>query len=447
MIILYSIIAVFIAWIWVDFYRLIDIYDKEKLKYIILTFLLGCTSVLIVLGINSFFLDSFSFHLNGGFIHDFLYCFLKIGCVEEFAKIIPFLIIYYFFRDQINEPIDYIAFISISALGFSAAENVLYFQRHGPDIINGRAILSTVGHMFDTSIFAYGLILAKFNKTNFKLLFIIAFFLLAALSHGFYDFWLMYEEFESGGWIITILYFMVTISIYSTILNNALNNSSFFSYKLVVDSDKVAKRLLSYYGIVFFIQFILLTVTENFIYATTNFTGSIMFTGFIIAISVIRLSRFKLIQGRWQPIKIEFPFTIYQGDSFMSTRPSFLRIKIKGESYNETYINTYYEEYFLINPISAKSTYIRNPKIAYIEKKIFLKNDETFYVTKVFLDDKKEEFETMLIKPKTNDKTMVNDIYPIVALLKIENLKDIEDIRFGISNFQFKGWVYAKPYI
>lgn len=447
MIILYSIVAVFIAWIWIDFYRLIDIYDKEKLKYIILTFLLGCASVLLVLGINSFFLDSFSFHLNGGFIHDFLYCFLKIGCVEEFAKIIPFLIIYYFFRDQINEPIDYIAFISISALGFSAAENVLYFQRHGPDIINGRAILSTVGHMFDTSIFAYGLILAKFNKTNFKLLLIIVFFLLAALSHGFYDFWLMYEDVESGGWIITILYFLVTISIYSTILNNALNNSSFFSYKLVVDSDKVAKRLLSYYGIVFLIQIILLTITKNFIYAMTNFTGSIIFTGFIIAISVIRLSRFKLIQGRWQPIKIEFPFTIYQGDSFMSTRRSFFKIKIKGESFNETYINTYYEEYFLINPISAKSTYIRDTKIAYIEKKIFLKNDEAFYVTKVFLDDKKEKFETMLIKPKTNDKTMVNDIYPIVALLKIENMKDIENNSFNISNFQFKGWVYAKPYI
>lgn len=447
MIILYSIIALFIAWIWVDFYRLIDIYDKESLKYIILTFLLGCASVLIVFGINGLFLDRFSFQLNGDFFHDFLYCFLKIGCVEEFAKIIPFLIMYLFFKERINEPIDYIAYISISALGFSASENVLYFQSSGPHIINGRAILSTVGHMFDTSIFAYGLILTKYNKTNFKLPIIISFFLLAALSHGFYDFWLMYEDAKSGGWIITILYFMVTISIYSTILNNALNNSSFFSYKLVIDSDKVAKRLLSYYGVVFLIQIILLTITENFIYAMTNFTGSIIFAGSIIAISVVRLSRFKLIQGRWQPIKIEFPFTLYQGDSFMSTKSSFLRIKIKGESYNETYINTYYEEYFLINPISAKSTYIRNEKIAFIEKKIFLKNDETFYVTKVFLDDKKEKFETMLIKPKTNDKTMVNEIYPIVALLKIENMKDIEDTSFSISNFQFKGWVYAKPYI
>ena len=42
MIAFYIIIAVFIAWIWVDYYRLIDIYENEKLNYFILTFVLGC---------------------------------------------------------------------------------------------------------------------------------------------------------------------------------------------------------------------------------------------------------------------------------------------------------------------------------------------------------------------------------------------------------------------
>ena len=97
MIAFYIIIAVFIAWIWVDYYRLIDIYENEKLNYFILTFVLGCASVFIVTGVNDYFLDKFEFALNGKFINDFLYSVFKIGMLEEVAKMIPFLIVYFLF--------------------------------------------------------------------------------------------------------------------------------------------------------------------------------------------------------------------------------------------------------------------------------------------------------------------------------------------------------------
>jgi RsiW-degrading membrane proteinase PrsW (M82 family) len=188
MIIIYIIIAIFIAWIWVDYYRLIDIYESESLKYFILTFFLGCASVLIVIGLNRYILDKFPFELNGDFVNDFLYSVFRIGLVEEFAKTIPFLIVYFLFRKQFNEPIDYLAFICIAALGFSAAENVQYFRMHGPYIINSRAILATVGHMFDTSLIAYGIIRYKYYSKK-SIIGLLAFIFLAALSHGFYDFW------------------------------------------------------------------------------------------------------------------------------------------------------------------------------------------------------------------------------------------------------------------
>ena len=137
----YIVIAIFIAWIWVDYYRLIDIYENEKLKYFILTFILGCSSVFIVLGLNKFLLDSFQFELNGEFVNDFLYCIFKIGMVEEIAKTVPFVLIFFLFKKQFNEPIDYLAFISISALGFSAAENVLYFEREESKIIFSSILL------------------------------------------------------------------------------------------------------------------------------------------------------------------------------------------------------------------------------------------------------------------------------------------------------------------
>ncbi|MES2589880.1 MAG: hypothetical protein V4622_12955 [Bacteroidota bacterium] len=48
MLFLYIFISIFIAWIWVDYFRLIDIYEKDKLKFIIPTFILGGASVYII---------------------------------------------------------------------------------------------------------------------------------------------------------------------------------------------------------------------------------------------------------------------------------------------------------------------------------------------------------------------------------------------------------------
>lgn len=442
MIAFYIIIAVFIAWIWVDYYRLIDIYEKEKLKYFILTFVLGCASVFIVTGVNDYFLDRFEFALNGEFINDFLYSVFKIGMLEEVAKMIPFLIVYFLFKKQFNEPIDYLAYISISALGFSAMENVLYFQKYGPYIINNRAILATVGHMFDTSLIAYGIIRYKYYHKNRGVLGIVAFFFLAALSHGFYDFWLLFESTKSGGWIITILYFLVTISIFAVILNNAINNSPFFSYKKVIDSNKVVSRLLMYYGIVFLAQFIVLIFVENLSYAISHLYVSVLLTGFIIVVSCVRLSRFKLIKGRWTNLKIELPFSISQGDPY-SMRSSFFRLRIKGESFNEAYINVYYEEYFSLQPLSQRNTYLGSSRAAFIEKKVFLKNDETYYVAKVFHNGESGTYETILLKPKVSNTTMVNDKYPIVAILKTD--VDIDSGNLKNHRFKFKEWAYLKP--
>jgi RsiW-degrading membrane proteinase PrsW (M82 family) len=447
MLIIYSIIAIFIAWIWIDYYRLIDIYESEKLKYIMLTFVLGAASVFIVDFIDRVVLSGIQFDLKGTFINDFLYCVFKIGCVEEFAKIIPFAIVFFLFRKEINEPIDYIVYISVSALGFSAAENILYFHRHGAGIITGRAILSTVGHMFNTSLFAYGFICYRFYDQKKNIFMILFFFFLAALSHGFYDFWLLYEKTKSGGWLITVTYFLITISIFATIMNNALNNSSFFTYKKIIASNRVASRMLLYYVIVFFMQFALTFYQHGYSYVVASFRGSLFITGFVVVVAVVRLSRFKLIQGRWQRIKIEFPFSIYTGSIVWGTESnSGFRLRIKGESYDEVCINTYYEAYFLLNPLQAENSYLKNARLAFIEKKIFLKNDEAFYVTRIFSDEQKEHFELVLIKPKTSKRNMVDKQYPIVAILKIENLSDIDDLDRGARDFKFQEWAFAKPH-
>ncbi len=439
----YILIAFFIAWIWVDYFRLIDIYEKESLGYFILTFLMGASSVFIVFAIGDYIIAPFfPGQLNGNFFNDFFHCVFKIGIPEEIAKLIPFLILLLFCKKQINEPIDYLAYICVSALGFSAAENVLYFQSSGPEIINGRSILATVGHMFDSALIAYGIILYKYHEKWKSPWTIVFFFILAALSHGFYDFWLMYNGLDNG-WIITILYFLITISVFAVILNNALNNSSFFSYKKVIDSEKVNNRLLSYYGLLFIIQFVLITYSSGFSTAMGNLQGSVFSVGFIIIVTTTRLSRFKLIKNRWHKLKLEFPFGIHQGDIYgFDTSP--IRLVIKGDAFNEIYLNKYFQELAFIKPVSSRRTTLGMKHSIVMERKLFLKEDEAFYLARIFQDSSADIFEYYLIKAKSSGTTMIRKKFPIVALLKLNHIDLLDLENDSIEDFKFVEWCVIK---
>ena len=138
------------------------------------------------------------------------------------------------------------------------------------------------------------------------------------------------------------------------------------------------------------------------------------------------------------------PFTIAPGDTF-GIRSSPVRLRIKGESFNETHINNYYEEYFSLNPLSTRNTYLESSRLAFIERKIFLMNDESFYLAKVFQKDESGKFEMFLLKSKTANKTMVSEKYPIAAVLKIENLEDIENTELSARDFEFLEWAYLTP--
>lgn len=442
MLLIYSLIAVFIAWIWVDYFRLIDLFHKEDLGKLLMMFVGGALSTLPVLGLDSLIGHLDFMNLNGNMFHDFMYCFLGIGLVEELAKILPVIVAYKFVQKNAPEPIDLLAFFCVSALGFSAAENVIYFFNKGPDLITGRAILATVSHMFNTALFTYGIIRYKYYFSNNNFFVILVYFILAALSHGFYDFWLLYD-FGPGGKFVTIFYFLITVSVFAIILNNAINNSAYFTYSKVIDSAKVSSRLLIYYGSVFLLQFLLLWNATSFIEAWADLFGSLIFIGFIVTVSVIRLSRFKLIRNRWHPIRIELPFTFDNSPTLPGDGGS--SFKIRGDSYNESFINAFYNEYFLLVPLSRDSPYLEEVRVAYIEEKIFLKGDDTFYLVRVYANLENAIAFSLLIKPKLRGRSFIEDKYPIVALLKYDTEFDMNDNNKNLNDFEFLEWAYIKP--
>ncbi|WP_010662234.1 PrsW family intramembrane metalloprotease [Marinilabilia salmonicolor] len=448
MIFIYSIIALFIALIWIDYFRNIDIFEKENLIFILQTFLLGGASVFIVLGVNKLFLEDYGLQLNGKILNDFVYSTVQIGVLEEFTKLLPFVVMLVFFKAQLNEPIDYLIYICVSALGFSAVENAMYFHNYGPLLITGRAILSTVSHMFDSALVAYGLILYKFHSKYSNSWVLIGFFMLGSLSHGVYDFGLFFSGDNIGGIFLIILYFLVTVSLFAVILNNALNNSRFFSYKKVINSSRVINSIFSYYGIVFVAQFLILMNEENFEFAFSNLTGSIISTGFIVIVTTIRLSRFKLIKDRWHKLKLELPFSIVPGDPY-GMKSNYVLVKFKGESFNEICINEFYNEYFYLCPLTFRNSGIGCKKLAFVEKKLFFKNDLAFYLVKVFDDQKEGDFEYFLLRAKTGGMTRARDGSPITAILKAGEYQFSDNPDLTVNDFDFLEWgvmrAIAKP--
>lgn len=439
---LYTLIAIYIAWIWVDYYRLIDIYEKERLFHFIFIFGLGCVSVFIALALNNWLENFTSVGINGNFFHDFWVCFIYIGLLEEITKLIPFVIFALIFPKVLNESIDYIAFICAAALGFSAVENVLYFYNYGSHIIINRAVLASLGHMFDTALIAYGIVLFKYKYNRTKWYIIPIFIVLAAFAHGVYDFLLLYPPFKKVGLYLAIAYFFITISLFATIINNALNQSRFFTYKKVIDSEKVAYRLLTYYAILFVVQFVVQSIFTSIDGALKSLFQGLFIAGVVIFISCIRLSRFQLIKGRWFPLKFEFPFTIVSKVKENEDKESF-RIIIKGESYNEVYINRFYESFFYLHPAQS----IFPPRLAFLERKIFLKHDITCYLVRRYFSDQYNGFEYVLLYPKKTGKTKTADNLPFVEILRINRMELLDRNTTSLNDFSFESWGILSPKI
>lgn len=437
MVVFFVLIALFVAWIWVDYFRLIDIFEKNNLFYVALVFILGACSVSIVVLVQQYILSPSGLRLNGTFLNDFGYSVFGIGLVEEIAKISPFLLFHGLFRKKLREPIDYLAFVCVSALGFSAAENVLYFQEYGSHLIISRSILCSISHMFDTAILGYGFILLRFHPNFKNPIIIFGFLFLAALSHGIYDFWLLYEG-VSYGFFISLLFYFLTISIFATIINNSLNNSAHFTYKKGINTDFLTNRMFAYYGIVLLAQVLMISYENGLSAGIMSAIHAVFFSGLIVAVSILRLSRFTLIKGQWKKIKFELPFHFRGGKS--TKHEGFLPfgLRIKGPTHNEAYLATMFEEYVQLMPVNKSG---HPAKLAFIEQKIAIREDEVHYILRLYETDRYSSFETILIKPKTGRGSHTKGNHPIVARMDIVEVNQGGRIK---KKYRFVEWVYIR---
>ena len=226
--------------------------------------------------------------------YNFLQMFLYVGLPEEILKILPVLFILKYTK-FINEPIDYIIYSSISALGFVFYENVDYISGYLTEessIVSIRNIEPLLMHMCTTSIF--GFLIFCYRLTT-KKIYILFGLLIAAAIHTLYN--------QLCGVVINfitaeiiLLFFLVTF--YAKLIQSLLNISPFFDQKRVPDIKGAGKFL-------FIIIFIIILTNALIAYFFTEAKSPELFiTGlYWLVIGVILFSRIwvnlKITKGKF----------------------------------------------------------------------------------------------------------------------------------------------------
>jgi RsiW-degrading membrane proteinase PrsW (M82 family) len=431
MIIAYTLISLFGAWIWFKYFQFIDIFERERNRYFIISFICGALSVVPVIALDKL-VGNFYFNLDGTWLGDFFFSFIEIGLVEESSKVLAFGLAWLFIRKQLNEPLDYIYHISIVALGFSTVENIKYFNSYGVDIINSRIVMASFGHIFNTSLFAYGIIYSRFRHPKVRGILPLVFLLLAGLTHGIYDFVLLHDfPFNS---VVFMAYFFLMVSVFSTVLNNAMNLSPYFTYNLIVHPRNLMSKLMMYYGIFLALQFSLIAYNETVLIAIYKMFSGMLYVFLVMLIILGRLSRFKLIQNRWKKIRLELPFSIKPSGGFA--------LSIRGDGMAEADVAMLFGKPLLLCPLSYTNSTIDAEIPILIQEKLFLYKEEVYY--RVSLEGSITALpKAVFLKAKTFETTRAYQQYPIVAILyPHDENASIEDNRF--DDFQFVEWAYLK---
>ncbi|HSH04612.1 MAG TPA: PrsW family intramembrane metalloprotease [Anaerolineae bacterium] len=285
---------------WLLYLWRIDIFEQEPFPLMLLALGLGALSPFLTFILSDFLHALWPLELGTGFFNDLFFNIIHIGLVEEISKFIPVIIIMTFFSREVDEPIDLLIYGSLSALGFATLENALYFSSYGPSIIFNRFLLSTIGHLADTTIICYFWAHARFIQPRPVLPAILLGLGLATLAHGLYDYFLLALP-EAA--ILSIILLFVMAEIYGNMLHNALNFSPYYH-----DHQHHTDRLDNYALILATSILIILIIYlhQVFTYSTELANGPLRPIGFFTIFGIVAvfatLFELTLEQGHLRPL-------------------------------------------------------------------------------------------------------------------------------------------------
>lgn len=417
-----TIFAIFICALvpmaWFDYLLQADLFHRENLRNILIVFHVCLLTPILIFPMHKFIIQPLGISQTGNLLLDFLYDVFVIGLPEEALKIIPVYIFMKRWKKIVNEPSDILLYAAVSALAFSFLENTLYAWRYGYLIITHRGIIAAPLHVFFSTIAAYGIM--RYEYRFGKITELIGYFWMAVLFHGFYDF-ILISDIPYGIIISTIIFLCIT-SLFAGMLNNALNQSPYFTETKVIPSGRMTRRLFIWYSMFYLLYLLGLFIinSEKQLFTLSNLL-LISFTkhAFLLLIIIMRIGRFVLKRGIWEKLKLELPFYI----------TSDLKIVIKGEGMDETWINQFLYKSVVIHPASKKQMTFS----ALVKDKFYFHN----YNFPTYLLETNSKHTSLYLMPKINRITKFSKQNPVFGLFKNKS----EQIPSKPADLQFIEWV------
>jgi len=264
--------ALLICAMWFVYLWRIDIFEQEPLPLLMATLVLGGFFALTSFVLGDLLSLVLPLTLGGDWLNDLIFSLLHIGLVEEIAKFLPVLLIITLSK-QANEPVDYLIYGSLSALGFATLENSFYFTTYGLGIVFVRFLTSTVLHLSMTSIVCYSWARARYIKPGNPVVAILVGLLIATVAHGLFDYFIIGPVTELLPLSIAIL--VVLAVAYGLMLRNSLRASPFFRV------EQVGSRRLVNYELMLSTAVVLLVIG----YVFTNFQLSTELAGYQLLVT------------------------------------------------------------------------------------------------------------------------------------------------------------------
>lgn len=420
------------AMLWLSYFKKIDMFERERTIDICIAFSIGFLTPTIALWWY-FGLEVLGFNFNGNMLNDLLYSIFGVGLTEEGSKLIGVLIVFILLKKRINEPIDYLIFAGVVALGFSVRENFIYYNNYGSKLITGRTLISSLVHIINTSICVYGLYRFRiFHKGNRFVNGIIG-ITAAITSHGLFDFFLTQQFIGVFTPFLASVIYLVGINFWVQFFNNALNFSPYFNYEKINTYTKIYYTIFLWYGSLLGVEFLYLWYYQTIGIASIDVIKNICNEGLLLCIVALRISRLKINKRKYFNIKLQSPIYYTRNEDEDINILGFLPLKIRGENQYEFRFLNYMGKNIRVCPISENSKILKTEKSARLLKKFFLKNDVVSYLIEIYSTDHSRK-EIFLLKPKTIATKHLNRDIPIGTLYYYENpalfQKEQESISF-----------------
>ena len=212
----YLIFALTPAALWMFFYFKKDAHPEPKrmiFKVFILGILAACFAAIFEVAFKKIYPDQ-------SFLTVVLESFFLVALIEELAKYLA-VKLYVFNSPELDEPLDVMLYMVVSALGFATLENiVLFFGANSPYNIGaalGFAALRFLGavflHTLTSGTLGFFIALSFCSAKNKKLIFYIG-FLIAVVFHGFYN--VAITEFSGPQQYLILAEIIIVLAIFTT---------------------------------------------------------------------------------------------------------------------------------------------------------------------------------------------------------------------------------------